>query len=73
MSVSLSTFSNIFSEITGPIELQFHMETSKDTGTRVCSSGPGHMTKMAARPYIIKTPQKIFFSRAGRQTTLTGT
>ena len=26
------------------------METPKDGGTKVCSNGPGHMTKMAAMP-----------------------
>ena len=26
------------------------METPKNSGTKVCSNGPGHMTKMAAIP-----------------------
>ena len=43
-SVLPSTFSNISSKTTGPIELEFYM----DAGTKVCSNGPGHMTKMAA-------------------------
>ena len=48
---SLSTFSNIFSfETTGPIQLKFHMETPNYAGTKVCSNGPGYMTKMAAMP-----------------------
>ena len=34
MYVCLSTFSNSFSS-----------ETSMDRGTKVCSNGPGHMTK----------------------------
>ena len=47
----MSTFSNIFSsETTGPIEAKFHMEPPWDRGTKVCSNGPGHMTKMAAMP-----------------------
>ena len=42
---------NIFSsETTGPIEAKFHMESPWDGGTKVCSKGPGHMTKMAAMP-----------------------
>ena len=46
----LSTFSNIFfSETAGPIEAKFHME-SWDGGTKVCSKGPSHTTKMAATP-----------------------
>ena len=47
----MSTFSNIFfSETIGPIEAKFHMEPPWDGGTKVCSNGPGHMTKMAAMP-----------------------
>ena len=42
---SLNSF---FSETTGPIEAKFHMESPWDGGTKVCSNGPGHMTKMAA-------------------------
>ena len=42
-------FSNIFpSETTWLIKLKFHMETPLDAGAKVCSNGPGHMTKMAA-------------------------
>ena len=38
------------SETTGPIKVKFHMELLWDGGTKVCSNGPGHMTKMAAMP-----------------------
>ena len=48
--VCMSTFSSIFSETTGPIEAKFHMEPPLEGGTKVCSNGPGHMTKMAAMP-----------------------
>ena len=49
--VCMSTFSNIFSsETTGPIENKFHMEPPWDGETKVCSTSPGHMTKMAAMP-----------------------
>ena len=68
-SICPSTFSNISSETTGPIKLRFHMETSYDAGTKVCSNGPGHMTKMAARPIYGKNPLKIFFSRTRRPMT----
>ena len=65
-----STFSNIFSsETTGPIKLKFHMETPRDAGTKVCSNGLGHMTKMAATPIYGKNPLKIFFSRIRRPMT----
>ena len=46
----LSTFSNISLETTGPIKVRFHMELLWDRGMKVCSNGPGHMTKMAAMP-----------------------
>ena len=40
---------NIFSsETTGPIKVKFHMELLWDGGRKVCSKGPGQMTKMAA-------------------------
>ena len=51
MYVCMSTFSNIFSsKTTGPIEAKFHMEPPWDGGTKYCSNGPDHMTKMAAMP-----------------------
>ena len=50
----LSTFSNIFSsETTGPIEAKFHVLKPK-----VCSTGSGHMIKMAAMPISGKNLQK---------------
>ena len=70
-SVLPSTFSKIFSsETTGPIELKFHMETPKDGGTKVCSNGPGHMTKMVTMPIYGKNHLKIFFSRTRWPMTL---
>ena len=35
--------------------LKFHMETPQDGGTKVCSSGPGNITKMAATSILKKT------------------
>ena len=29
-------------------------------GTKACSNGPGHMTKTAAMPYMVKTLKKLF-------------
>ena len=67
----LSTFSNIFSsETTGPIEAKFHMEPPWDRGTKVCSNGSGHMTKMAAMPIYGKNLKKFFFSGTKRLMTL---
>ena len=57
--VCLSTFSNVFSsETTGPIETKFHLEPPWEGGTKVCSNGPGHMTKMAAMPIYGKNLKK---------------
>ena len=36
---------------------------------KVCSNGPGHMTKMATMPIYGKNPLKIFFSRTRRPIT----
>ena len=64
-----STFSNIFSlETALPIEAKFYVAPPWDTGTKVCSNGPGHMTKLAAIP-IYGTILKIFFS--GTKTPMT--
>ena len=50
---------NIFSsETTGPIKVKFHMELLQDRGTKVCSNGPDHMTKMAAMPVYGKNLKK---------------
>ena len=51
---------NIFSsETTGTIKVKFHMELLWDGGTKVCSNGPGHMTKVAAMPYMVKTLKNL--------------
>ena len=50
---------NIFSsETTVPIKVKFHMELLWDRGTKVCSNGPGHMTKMAAMAIYGKNLKK---------------
>ena len=41
---------NISSETTGPIKVNFHMKLLWDGGMKVCSNGPGHMTKRAVMP-----------------------
>ena len=46
-----STVSNFFSlETARPIEAKFHVDPPWDGGMKVCSNGPGHMTKVAAMP-----------------------
>ena len=53
--VCVSTLSNILSsKTTGPIEAKFHVGPPWDGGTKVCSNGPDHMTKMAAMPIYCK-------------------
>ena len=61
-----STFSNIFSsETTWPIKAKFYVEPPWEGGTKVCINGPGHMTKMAARPIYGKKSSFLYhiFSR----------
>ena len=54
-----STFSSFFSlETTRLIEAKFHMNPLWDGGMKVCSNGPGHMTKMAAMPIYGKSIKK---------------
>ena len=46
-----STFSNFFFlETARPIEAKFYVEPPWDGRTKVYSTGPSHMTKMAAIP-----------------------
>ena len=48
---------NIFKHLiktTGPIKVKFHMEPPWDGGTKVRSTGPGHMTKIVAMPIHVK-------------------
>ena len=48
-------FSNIFySATTGPIKVKFDLELLWDGGTKVCSNGLSHMTKMAPMPIYAK-------------------
>ena len=63
-------FSKIFSKTAGPIKAKFHMEPQWDGGTKVCSRGLGHMTKMATTPIYGEKPSKIFFSRTKGLMTL---
>ena len=66
--VYMLTFSNIFSsETTGPIEAKFHMEPPLDGGMKVCSNGPGHMSKMAAMPRYGKNLKQFSPEPKGRR------
>ena len=67
----MSTFSNIFSSETAwPIEAKFHMEPPWDGRTKVCTNGPGHITKMAVIFIYGKNFKKIFLSGIKRPMTL---
>ena len=54
-----STFSNFFFlETPRPIEAKFHVDHAWDGGTKICSNGIGHMTKVAAMPIYGKNIKK---------------
>ena len=58
---------NIFSSETAwPIKVKFYMEPPWDGGMKVCSNGPGHMTKMAAIPMCGKNLKKSSLEPKGR-------
>ena len=64
---SHSTFQNFFSlETARPIEAKFHVDHPCDGGTKICSNGPGHMTKMAAMPIYGKNVLKSSLEPKGR-------
>ena len=55
-----ATFSNLFSlETARPIKAKFHVDPLWDGGIKVCSNGPGHMTKTAAMPVYCKNIKNI--------------
>ena len=61
LSVVCQQFSNVSaSEVTGPIEVKFHMGLPMDVGTKICSWGPGHWPKWPPCPYLVKTLQNPF-------------
>ena len=72
LSVVRPPFSKIFSKTVGPVKTKFHMEPQWDGGTKVCSRGLGHMTKMAATPIYGKNPSKIFSRTKGPMTLWLG-
>ena len=50
---------NIFSSETAwPIKVKLHIELPWYGGTKICSKGPGHMTKMATMPIYGKNFKK---------------
>ena len=54
-SENTAIFLNFFSSITTRlIESKFHLVPPWDDGTKVCSNGPGHITKMAIMPIYDK-------------------
>ena len=55
----LSYLSKIFaSETTLPIKAKIYAESSWEGGTKLCTNGPGHMTKIAAMPIYGKNLHK---------------
>ena len=49
-SLRFNIFKLHFGETARPIEAKFHVAPKWQGGTKVCSNGTGHMTKMAAMP-----------------------
>ena len=47
------------SETAWPIKAKFHVEPPGEEGTNVYINGPGHMTKMAAMLYMVKTFKNV--------------
>ena len=63
----LLTFSVIFSSVTTePTESKFHVEPPWDWGTKVCSNGPGRMTKMVTKSMYGKNLKKSSPEPKGR-------
>ena len=55
-NLSDSIFFNFFSAVTTwPLEAKFHVEPSWDRGMKSCSTGRGHLTKMATMSIYGKT------------------
>ena len=55
-------FSNVFSsETTWTIKAKFYVESPWEGGTKLYINGPGHMTKMAARPIYGKLLKNLLF------------
>ena len=54
------TISNVFSSETAwPINAKFYVEPPWEGVTKIYINGPGHMTKMAARPIYGKTLKNL--------------
>ena len=53
-SLRFNIFKLLFLNNTKPIEAKCHMEPPWDGGMKICSNGPGHMTKMAVMPVFCK-------------------
>ena len=62
-----------FSKTAWPIKAKFHMESQWDGGTKACSRGLGHMTKMATMPIYGKNTSKITSRTKGPMTLWLGT
>ena len=55
-----SLISNVFSsEAARPVTAKFYVEPSWEWGTKSYINGPGHLAKMAAHPYMVKTFENL--------------
>ena len=55
----VNIFKRLLLRTTGPLEAKFHMESPCNGRMKVCSNGPGHMTKMAAMPIYGKNLKNL--------------
>ena len=62
-----STIPNIYFKTAWQIKVKFYVEPPCVEGTKVCSRYPGHMTKMATRPYISRMMRKPTFCICEKQ------
>ena len=67
---SVQCYSNIKIKMAGQIEAKFHIKPLWHGGMKVCSNGPGHLTKTAPMTIYGKKPSKLFFSETEWPTTL---
>ena len=57
-SIVRPPFSRIFSETAWPIKAKFHVGPPWEGGTKVDINGPGHITKIAGTPIMVKPFKK---------------
>ena len=65
-SLSYQNYNLFFWKTAWQIEAKFYTRPFRDRGTEVCTTGPGHIAKMATMAIYDKNPSKISFSGISR-------